>query len=239
MIELNLLPDVKLQYVHAQRARRRVISVVSVGGIVAVGLVVLFALYVYAVQPVRGLVIDNGIKDANSKLTQVKDLNNYLTVQQQLADLPALHQAKPMYSRIIDFLSVLNPSAPNSMRVTQLSIDSDSDANGVTIQAYAPTYTAATVYESTLRSAQFTYTKDGQAQDPVALFDSVSLSNTALGQDSSGNKVVNFTVALEVNPAVFAFASTSTGVSVPNKNATNSAQNVPEVFADSANGGTQ
>ena len=238
MIELNLLPDVKLEYVHSQKARRRVISIVSVGGIAAVGLVAVFALYVYVVQPVRGLVIDKGIKDANKSLSAVPDLNNYLTIQQQLKDLPDLHAAKPMYSRIISYLPVLNPRAPNNVRVTQLKIDSSNTPNLLTIQAYAPTYTAATVFESTLNSAQFNYTQGGQSQTPVPLFNSVKLSNVSLGQDATGNKVVTFTIALDVNLSTFAFNSTNASISVPTKNATNSAQNVPqEVFASTSNQG--
>ena len=235
MIELNLLPDVKLHYVRAQKARRRVISIVSVGGIAAVGLVVLFAIYVYAIQPVRGLVIDNGIKDSQKKLASVKDLNNYLTIQQQLKDLPGLHQAKPIYSRIISYLPILNPGTPNNIRITELGVDSSIDANGLTIEAYAPTYTAATVFESTLKSAQFTYTNGGDTQT-VPLFSSVKLSNTSLGQDANGNKVVTFTVALTVDTNAFAFTSGNASISVPTKNATGSAANVPEVFADSSAG---
>lgn len=238
MIEINLLPEVKLQYVRAQKARRRVISFVSIGGIAAVGLVALFAVYVYAVQPVRGLVIDNGIKDANSKLTSVKDLNNYLTIQQQLKDLPELHAGKPIYSRIISYLPILNPSAPNNIHVTQLAIDTSVEANALTIQAYASTYTAATVFESTLKSTQFSYTADGQTQT-VSLFSDVKLSNTSLGQDSNGNKIVAFTVMLKIDENAFAFASTNASISVPNKNATGSAQSVPEVFANTTGGGAQ
>lgn len=233
MIELNLLPDVKLQYVRAQKARRRVISVVTVGGMVAVGLVVLFALYVFAIQPVRGLVVDKGIADANNKLKNVSDLNDYLTIQQQLHYLPQLHQAKPIYSRIISYLPTLNPSAPNNIRITQLAIDSSTDANAVKIEAYAPTYTAATVFESTLKSALFTYT--GLA-NPIPLFSDVKLTDTSLGEDPNGNKVVTFTVLLTVDPSVFAFDSANASISVPNKDATGSAANVPSVFAD---GGTQ
>lgn len=237
MIELNLLPEVKLQYVRAQKARRRVISFVSIGGIAAVGLVVLFGFYVYAVQPLRGVLLDSGIKDANKQLSGDKGLNDYLTIQQQLQDLPGLHRAKPMYSRIISYLPTLNPSAPNNISITQLAIDSSVDSNLMTLQAYAPSYTAATVFESTLKSALFNYTVDGAATT-TPLFTDVKLTDTALGQDSNGNKVVTFTVTVQVDPNVFAFESTNTSVSVPNKNATNSAQNVP-VFANASSGGAQ
>jgi Tfp pilus assembly protein PilN len=231
MIELNLLPDVKLQYVHAQKQRRRVISIVSIGGIAAVGLVVVFALYVYAVQPVRGLVTDNAIKDANKQLSAIPDLNNYLTLQQQLDALPALHASKPIYSRIISYLPTLNPSAPNSVHITRLAIDTTIDAHTIKLDAYAQTYTAATVFESTLKSAQFTYT-NGATTQTTPLFKSADITNTAIGQDSNGNPVTTFTVTLTVADPIFAFSSTNTGISVPNKNATNSAAGVPsEVFA--------
>lgn len=234
MIELNLLPDVKLQYVRAQKARRRVISIVSIGGVIAVGAVVVFAIVVYPVQWGLDKLADNDISKSTQDLANVKDLNNYLTLQQQLSALPKLHEAKPIYSRFISYLPILNPSAPNNIHVTQLMVNGEDDPNTLTLQAYASTYTAATVFQSTLESAQFT--ADGQ--DPTDLFSNVTLTNTALGQDSSGNKVVTFTVTVTVSDDVFSFDSTNASISVPNKNATNSAQNIPsEVFASV--GGTQ
>jgi len=240
MIELNLLPDVKLQYVHAQKSRMRAISIVSIGSIVAVGLVVLFAIYVYAVQPGRGYFIDKDIVKYNNELESITGLNDYLTIQQQLDALPELHAGKPIYSRIIGYLPILNPSPPNNMRVTQLRIDSDAGAEELTIQGQAPSYTAVTVFESTLKSALFNYMLDGEVQEPAILFSAVTVTDTSLGVDTNGNKIANFTVTLKVNENVFAFDTTNASISVPNKDATKSAQNVPEeVFADTSVGGEQ
>lgn len=237
MIELNLLPDIKLQYVRAGRARRRVVSIVSVGGLIAVGLVVLFGIYVYAVQPARGYFLDNSIRDNAKKLSDVKDLNGYLSVQQQLAALPELHGQKQVYSRIISYLPILNPTAPNNIRISRLVISSE-DKNTLKIDAFAPSYTAATIFESTVRSARFSYGGDANVQT-VPLFSAVSLTNAALGQDSNGNKVVTFTLTLTASDPVFAFDSTNASISVPNKNATGSAASVPsDLFETSTPGGS-
>lgn len=235
MIELNLLPDVKLEFVHAQKARRRVISGVTIGGLVAVGLVAALAIYAYPVQSVWKSVVDGGIGDKSKKLSAVADLNTNLTIQQQLKDLSALHEAKPIYSRIIGYLPALNPAAPNNIHVTQVAFDGTVNANVMKLQGYTATYTAATVFESTLKSALINYSLNGTAQKSIPLFSDVNMTDTSLGQDSSGNKVVTFTIMLTVDSHAFSFDATNVGISVPNKDATNSAESV----FSATTGGTQ
>lgn len=237
MIELNLLPDVKLEYVHAQKARRRVVGIVTVSSIGAVGLAALFGIYVFIAQPVYGRIVDVGIVDANDKLQKVSGLNNYLTIQQQLDALPSLHNAKPIYSRIISYLPTLNPTAPNSIRINQLAIDSTTADGVIIIHGYAPSYTATTIFESTLKSAQFNY-KQGDDSESVDLFSGVVITDTSLGEDANGTKVVNFTATLTVNEHVFAFDSNDATISVPAKDATGSASGA-QVFSDTPAEGNQ
>lgn len=72
MIEINLIPDVKRELLRAQRARTTVISAAIVISIVAGAVVAALALYVYGVQTVRGVLLDNQIKDGAAKLSKVE-----------------------------------------------------------------------------------------------------------------------------------------------------------------------
>mgnify|MGYP001584056236 FL=1 len=59
MIELNLVPDVKQEFIRAKRIRNVVISTVILVGIVSIGVVVLLALYLFGVQTVRSNLADS------------------------------------------------------------------------------------------------------------------------------------------------------------------------------------
>lgn len=234
MIELNLLPDVKREFVKAQRSRRQVIALMIFISIVAAGLVVLIALYVYGAQLALGAVLDNNIRNKSQELSQVEDLDNYLTIQNQLAALPELHDGKMMYSRLFDYLPVLNPASPNEIRISRLSVDPET--NSIVINGNARDFRAVTVFENTLQNAQLTYTEYGSdEQRREQLVESVAMSETALSEDVNGNRIVVFTATMTMNEAAFDRNSTRVRVSVPNLNTTQSAQRVPQqVFGGSA-----
>src|SRR5690349_17088201 len=104
MIEINLVPDVKQELLKAQRVRASVISVAILVGIVAVGIVVALAMWVFAVQAARDVVADNTIKKQSQDLSKVEDVSNTLTIQNQLSKLSAMHDDKHIDSRIFDVL---------------------------------------------------------------------------------------------------------------------------------------
>src|SRR5690606_9177655 len=102
MIEINLVPDVKQELIKAQRVRASVISLAILIGIISVGVVVLLAFWVFAVQTARGLISDNTIKNESEKLAKVQDVSNTLTIQNQLSVLPGQHDGKSVDSRIFE-----------------------------------------------------------------------------------------------------------------------------------------
>src|SRR6266536_333164 len=124
MIEINLIPDVKQELLKAQRVRTSVISMAILIGIVAVGIVVALAMWVFAVQTARDVITDNTIKSESQKLSGVEDIANTLTIQNQLSKLVAMHDGKHIDSRIFDILNTINPSAPNNVAITKLTLDS-------------------------------------------------------------------------------------------------------------------
>lgn len=234
MIQLNLLPDVKREFVKAQRLRRQIIALMVFVSIVAVGLVVLIALYVYGAQLALGAVLDNNIRNKSEDLSQVEDLDNYLTIQNQLAALTELHDGKMIYSRLFNYLPVLNPAAPNEIRISRLNIDNET--NSIVITGNARDFRAVTVFENTLQNAQLTYTPFGtEDQQREPLVERVVMSETGLSEDVSGNRTVVFTATIDMNEAAFDRNSTRVQVNVPTRNTTQSAQRVPQqVFGGSA-----
>src|SRR5689334_20407685 len=102
MIQFNLLPDVKLEYLKAQRLKQAVVSIAAiVAGVVLAVLVILF-LVVDVFQKQHLKAVNNDIKTYTAKLQSIPDLNKILTVQNQLNSLPALHAQKPVTSRLFN-----------------------------------------------------------------------------------------------------------------------------------------
>ncbi|HEX6258768.1 MAG TPA: hypothetical protein VFZ48_04780 [Candidatus Saccharimonadales bacterium] len=223
MIELNLLPDVKRELVRAQRVRRRTIALMIFISVGAVGLVVVLALYVYGGQLAIGSLLDSNISSKAKELSEKQDINQHLTIQNQLKALPELHSKKQVYSRIFDFLPVMNPASPNNIRVSRLAASEEQGV--VTIAGYGRDYKAVTIFENTLKNAQLSFSKDQQSVQENFL-ESIAMSQVGLGEDASGNRVVTFTATLKYNPNAFSRDVSDVKVSVPSRNTTQSAQQV-------------
>lgn len=109
MIEINLVPDVKQELIHAQRMRATVISISVIVGVAALGLVGALLIFMGG-QALSEKFIDDTIKKESAKLAEVKDINSSLTIQNQLATLTAIHEGKYINSRIFDVLATIAPS---------------------------------------------------------------------------------------------------------------------------------
>ena len=227
MIEINLVPDVKQELIKAQRVRASVISLAILIGMVAIGVVVLLAIWVFAVQTARGVISDNTIKNESQKLSQVADVSKTLTIQNQLSKLSAMHDSKSVDSRVFDILTTINPPAPNNVSITNLSLDSST--NTVTIQAQAAGgYPALDVFKKTINATKFQYTQDGQSQsEPLA--SGMSDSDRSYGEDASGAKVLRFTLTFTYPDLLFSKSAQNATIVAPTRtNATDSYVGVPE-----------
>ena len=231
MIQLNLLPDLKKAFLHAQRARNRVIGFAILGCVIAVGATALAAFYVYAVQTVQINLVNGDIKKKTSDLQNTKDIDKYLTIQNQLAALPDLHGKKNVYSRFFGFLPVLNPGAPNNVTLTNFEVG-DTDTL-ITFIGKAPTFESLNVFKDTLAHATVTYQLSGSSDKTTEnLLSDVTVESSGLGQDGA-NKVVSFTIKAHYNQAALKVGSTSVAVSVPNIQT--SANQTPSVVFEGSN----
>lgn len=230
MIELNLLPDIKQQFIHAQRLKRLIITLMILISIAAVGVVLLLAFYVYLAQPLRLRFATDGIKKYSTQLSGDKDLTRDLTIQNQLETITKLHEDKGVYDRLIDYLKTLNPVEPNNVSISKARLDAI--AGTITLEASAKNYQAVAVFNDTLKNAKLSYTEnDTNATQEVPLFDSVQITETNLGQDSNGAQVAAFKATLSYDTQAFSWNIHNPIVTVPNENTTPSATRV-SVFAD-------
>ena len=230
MIQLNLLPDIKKEFIHSQRVRTRVITISIFGMIGAFAIVALAAFYVYVMQQMVLIPSINGEIAKNKKTLQaVPDTAKYLTVQNQLKALPGLHQQKTVYSRTMDILPVLNPSAPNSINLTTLNVNEE--AKSLVFTGKTQSFESLASFKDTLVYAMVGYRTD-PTQTPVSerLFSAVSIENSGLSQDSNNKQIVSFVVRGVYNEKVFQNGTEISNVSIPSMQSSQKADANAQVF---------
>ena len=234
MIEINLIPDVKQELIRARRVRSAVVSGAIVTTIAAAAVVVILAIYVFAVQSVRSVVADDAIKKGSSQLASVEDLSKMLTIQNQLTKMSALNDDKNINSRVFEVLSAVIPPAPNSVQISNLVIDAT--AGTITLEGQTPTYPALEAFKKTIGAAHVRYSDTDGAQQQIPLASDLSLSNISFGEDSTGAKVLRFTVTFTYAAELFSPAVTSpTIVLINGGNVTDSYLGIPKsIFTDRA-----
>lgn len=233
MIELNLLPDIKQEFVHAKRQKRLVIVFMILISLGSIAVVVLLGLYSYVAQPVRQNFADGDIKKLSKELESKKNLVRDLTIQNQITTINELHAGKVVYGRLFDYLKTLNPEQPNNVSISKVTATTLDGSGAILLEASAKDYQAVAVFKDTLQNAMVQY-KDPETGKTVktSLFiEPPTISDTGIGQDSKGKQVASFKVALVYEPNAFAWTVNNPKVTVPNKKTNQSASNVP-LFAD-------
>jgi Tfp pilus assembly protein PilN len=236
MIEINLIPDVKQEFIRAQKVRSQVITGAILVGIVSIAVVAVLAFYIFAVQTARNFLADQSIKSGSEKLMEVEDLSKTLTIQNQLTKISSLNSDKKVDSRVFDLLTAIIPRSPNDIQISDLTIDSST--NTITVNGQAKnSYAAVEVFKKTIAGAKVKFTGgDSDGSQEATLASSISTSNTSYGEDSSGKKVLRFTLSFVYADELFSPESKNISIIITTKgNATDSYLGVPKtIFADRA-----
>lgn len=240
MIEINLVPDVKQELIHAQRVRTTVISISIIAAIIFAGLVVLLSLYVFGAQAIRGALLDNSISSESKKLSNVKDLGKALTIQQQMSQISSIHSNTTVDSRLFD---ILTTTIPSDTTVSTFRLDSDTNTltiNGETSGSNA--YNNLDVLKKTLLATKFEYeNKDDRGKKlTVPLTKQISDGDRSYTQDSEGNRVLRFSISFEYAEELFSRNSVNGTIVAPtHTNATDSKLDVPSsLFTPSGSTGS-
>jgi hypothetical protein len=226
MIQLNLLPDLKKEYIKSQKTKGLVISVSILVTLAAVGLSVLLFIYVAFLQQVQINLATDDIKQKEGQLKAIPNVDKYLTIQAQLSALPNLHAQKGAYDRLFDFLNVLNPSAPNNITLNTLQL-SGAD-KGIVLTGSTSSFEALNIFADTLKNAQITYKAKGQG-DPVTegMFTQVLVQSSGFSR-SNNKDLVSFTIKVTYRDSVFDIQNTDTKATVPSITTTQSVTQSPQ-----------
>ena len=219
MITLNLLPDIKKEYLNTQRFKRLFIVGSIVISSVFIAGAVLLALFVFGVQRLQLSNTQSEIDSSLSQLQSVQDLDKIVTIQKQLEVLPGLHNDKPAANRLFGYLSTLVPSSVN---LSKVEIMFDADTLGGELSGSAPSPKDVNIFVDTLKNAEFTYTG---ADAPIKPFYSVVLADPIVEADE-----VTYKISIKFDALLFDNTLQGAKLSVPNITTSNSVTERPSLF---------
>ncbi|CAN5410013.1 hypothetical protein BH10PAT3_BH10PAT3_8890 [soil metagenome] len=212
MLQLNLLPDVKIQFIRAKRAKRMVIvfAVLAVGASLAL-LFIMFSLTMLQKRHISQL--NKDINTYEKALKNTPDLAKILTIQNQLNSLPDLYSQRPVVSRLFPYVEQTTPA---SIGIAHLIVDfADSSIN---IEGTSDTLESVNRYVDTLK---FTKYKMEDSETTTKAFTNVVLG--AFGRDSLS---ATYGIKLNFNPDIFD-ASKKVTLVVPETISTRSETELP------------
>lgn len=234
MVELNLLPDVKKEFLQAQRARNRVIATSILAMIISVGAIVALGFFVYVGQAGTMWYLTGQVKDKENRLKNIPDINKYVTLQNQLANITPLHEDKEVYSRLLSYLTVLNPVAPNNVELGSLQVDSANKE--IVFTGTTKSFEAFNVFKDTLLNAELISSEDENAGEK--LFSSVNVESSSLGQVRSVT-AVTFVVRATYLDTAFVASNKDSTLKVPTMETTQSVRQTPASLFNSNTGGNE
>ncbi|HWZ65532.1 MAG TPA: hypothetical protein VNX65_01905 [Patescibacteria group bacterium] len=236
MIQFNLLPDIKKEYIKAQETKLMVVSISTLVTIGSLGLTLLLYVYVFFIQQVQINLLTGDIKKKGDNLSSVPELSKYLTIQNQLASLPSLHAQKGYYMRLFDFLPTLNPGKPDDVKLSSLQM-SVADKT-ISLTGTTGSFQSLNIFTDTLRNAVVSYQQGSAAPQSGKVFSSVYVQNSDLAHTANG-LVVSFAIRTIYSDYVFDTNNSGVSVSVPNIKTTQSITESPKLplFDTSKSGG--
>lgn len=197
MIQFNLLPDVKLEYIRTRRTKRFVnfLSFGVAGSLFVV--MILLVLFVNVAQSKHLRDLNKDIKTSSDQLQGIKDLDKILTIQNQLSSLPVLHAQKPVTSRLFTYLSQVIPAQVGTQSLSVSKLEVDMTLKTVTITGEADSVNTVNKFVDTLKFTSFSLTdKSNQDTDPKAFSSVVSFI-------SRDEKEAGYKITFSFDPVIF------------------------------------
>lgn len=196
MIQFNLLPDIKLEYIKAARMKRLVVLTSVLVGSVSLALVIGLAIAVYGFQKQHMNALTDDIATSERSLEQTDEINKILTVQSQLAVLTGLHDEKEAATQLLPYLEQLTPT---DVSVSSLTIDFEAMTMTISGAAESPSVTnklaSVNKYIDTLKFTKFTSNKDAEEAN--------AFSSVVLSSFGRADKGASYTIDLTFDERLF------------------------------------
>ena len=134
--EINLVPDIKAEMIKTLKQRNFAFFICIIIAIASVAITILFGTIVGG----QKLVIESkkaSLDSLSAKLGSYGELNDYLTVRDQLGNLSTLASNQNVLSRTFDILSAMLPQGADTITISQLNVDLSGEQPTFTFDAQA------------------------------------------------------------------------------------------------------
>lgn len=195
MIQFNLLPDVKQQYIKVEHTKRLMISISFIASAAAIFILLVLLVSVYGFQKKNIHDINNDIHSNDTALENTPSISDILTVQSQLNSLPSLNAQKPAANRLFGYLSQLTPQQAT---ISDLKVDYTDDT--LAINGNAPSLDVVNTFIDGLKFT--TYSVQGVTGNKPA-FSSVVLASFSRDADAA-----TYSITMDFDPVIFNNADT-------------------------------
>ncbi len=190
MIQFNLLPDVKLEYIKARQTKRMVIVIALIAGVFTFSIFALLFINVNFVQTKHLSNLTKEIEENTAKLESIEDIDKVLTIQNQLKALTPLHEKKPASDRALSYISQVTPQKAS---VSQIQVNFDEQK--VAINGTTDTLVNVNKFVDTLKFTKYT-TSDSEEQ--LNAFSQVVLTSFSVAGDQ-----VTYQIDFKYDPPIF------------------------------------
>jgi len=194
MIQFNLLPSVKQEYIKTQRIKRLVVSVSFIASAVALGILVISLFSVYIVQRKAINDLNDSVKQYSTTLKNTPHVSDILTVQSQLNSLSRLNGQKPVASRLFGYLSQLTPT-----QATISDLHVDFALKSLSISGNAPSFEIVNTFVDGLKFTN--YSVAGSTASKPAF------SGVVTSSFSRNAKTATYTITMSFDPTIFDVAN--------------------------------
>lgn len=220
MIQFNLLPDVKMQYIKAKRQKHTMLAVSLLVGATALTVFVLLFVTVNVFQKTHMRNLQADIDNTSKQIKETPDLNKVLTVQNQLKSLPGLHSQKPVTSRLFQYISQVTPNQAN-IGTTNI----DFSAGTMTLSGTADSLSTINKFVDTLKFTTYTAT-EGDVNPKIGK----PFKEVVLSSYGRSDKDATYQISLKFETIIFDVAKKVT-LTVPKITSTRSETEKPtELF---------
>lgn len=223
MIEFNLLPDIKQQYIKAKRIKRLIfsVSVIVSGAALAIFLILLIYVDVFQKDKINNL--STQISNSKVQLESNSNLNKVLTIQNQLKILPSIYAQLPQTDRLFGDLAQI---VPNNATISSLTIDFQT--NTIVMSGTANTTTTVNQLIDTISYALYTLPNSTTTYPAFNSVDVNSITPPTGGSSTSGptSTATAYEVTFKFDPKLFNVAD-NTQLVVKNETTTQSILDQP------------
>ena len=134
--EINLVPDIKDEMIKALKLRNLIFFLCLVVAIGSVCVTLVFGL-IAGGQQVAMESKKNTIEHMSDKINSYGDLNDFLTIKDQLGSISSLTNNKKVLSRTFNILTTLLPTGTDTITISELEVDLGSEQTSFTFDAQA------------------------------------------------------------------------------------------------------